>query len=310
MNKVTWNQFKIPIKEVSLDVVLPSGQSFRWRQHGCEWVSVLSGHIIILRQKEDHILYRTIASTESLTTSMDVESVLNDYFNTSIKLSKLYRDFGARDAYFQTIAPLFSGIRILRQDPWETLCSFICSSNNSIKRITQMIENLCLTFGTYVASYDGVAYYTFPRAADLCADSSAVQRLRALGFGYRAAYVYKTALKVHNWELSGHKLSELRGSTYQDVREFLLEFPGVGPKVADCVCLMAFDCHGSVPIDTHMWNIIQKRYAKVVKIRPAKSKTLSKATYDDISSHLRALWGGYAGWAQSVLFISELRKTP
>jgi N-glycosylase/DNA lyase len=184
---------------------------------------------------------------------MDIEKVIKDYFNTSIKLSKLYREFGARDRYFQTIAPLFGGIRILRQDPWETLCSFICSSNNSIKRITQMvttsfqhifitllislmqIENICLTFGTYVASYNGVAFYTFPRPGDLCTSSAVVQRLHELGFGYRAAYVYKTALQVHEWELLGHELSELRGRSYQEVREFLLGYPGVGPKVADCV---------------------------------------------------------------------------
>ncbi|KAK9245281.1 DNA glycosylase [Lipomyces tetrasporus] len=310
MNRITWSQLKIPIKEISLDIILPSGQSFRWRKHGDEWVSVLNELIVILRQEEDHILYRSIPSQAraTLTTPIDVEHVLQDYFNASIKLSKLYREFGARDRYFKTIAPLFSGIRILRQDPWETLCSFICSTNNSIKRITQMIDNICLTFGTYVATYDGVAYYTFPRPEDLCASSSVVQKLRELGFGYRAPYVYKTALQVHEWELLGHELSELRGSSYEKVREFLMELPGVGPKVADCVCLMAFDCHSSVPIDTHMWNIVQRRYAKDAKIRPSKSKTLSKSTYDDISSHLRGLWGDYAGWAQSVLFISELRK--
>ncbi|KAK9387585.1 DNA glycosylase [Lipomyces mesembrius] len=312
MNRISWNRIKIPVKEICLDVVLPSGQSFRWKKHGQEWISVLNELIIILRQEEDYILYRTVTSQTKaeLTAPMDIENVVNDYFNTSIKLSKLYREFGARDRYFQTIAPLFGGIRILRQDPWETLCSFICSSNNSIKRITQMIENICLTFGTYVATYNGVAFYTFPRPSDLCTSSAVVQRLRELGFGYRAAYVYKTALQVHEWELLGHELLELRASSYQEVREFLLGFPGVGPKVADCVCLMAFDCHSSVPIDTHMWNIVQKRYAKGAKIRPSKSKALSKATYDDISSHLRELWGDYAGWAQSVLFISELRKTP
>jgi hypothetical protein len=66
---------------------------------------------------------------------------------------------------------------------------------------------------------------------------------------------------------------------------------------------MAFDCHSSVPIDTHIWTIVQKRYAKGAKIRPSKSKSLSKATYDDISSHLRGLWGEYAGWAQSVCLL-------
>ncbi|KAK9469083.1 DNA glycosylase [Lipomyces arxii] len=308
MGKMVWAHLAVPVKEVSLDVILPSGQAFRWKKHHDEWVSVLKDLVIVLRQDDNQISYRALASNNLPVPDSILEPVLSDYFNLSIKLSRLYREFGVRDSYFKKISPSYTGIRILRQDPWETLVTFICSSNNNIKRITQMIDNLCRTYGEYITTYNNIEYYTFPRPVSLCT-STCVQTLRDLGFGYRAAYIYKTALQVNEWESAGNSLSQLRGQPYEQVREFLLGFKGVGPKVADCVSLMAFDCHSCVPIDTHIWNIVQKRYATTAQLRAsAKSKTMSKIMYDTLSQHLRKLWGHYAGWAQAVIFISELRK--
>ncbi|KAK9456066.1 DNA glycosylase [Dipodascopsis uninucleata] len=305
-----WRYINIHVKELNLETVLPSGQSFKWKQTNDEWIAVMRDKLIILRQESERIGYRCIRSDteeESEPYSPDTEEMLHDYFNSSIKLSELYADISERDEVFAKVVPLHPGIRILRQDPWETLISFICSSNNNIKRIMGMIDSLCTSYGSYIASYQNTGYYTFPRPIDLCHPST-VKRLRDLGFGYRAPYIHQTALKVQGWQDSGHSLEELRGRPYEEVRKFLLQFHGVGPKVADCVALMGFDCHCSVPIDTHIWNIVQKKYAMKSKIKLPKSNALSRNTYDAMSNYLRGLWGEYAGWAQAVIFISELKK--
>ncbi|KAK9481107.1 DNA glycosylase [Lipomyces japonicus] len=302
--KEAWKRLDISIKEICLDTVLPSGQSFKWKRLDSEWISVLGDSVVILKQSPEHIHFRALPEANTAL----VGPVLLDYFNHSISLTNLHRKFAARDAHFRAIAADFSGIRMLRQDPWETLVSFICSANNNIKRIETMIANLARTFGTFVASYGDTDFFTFPPPAALT-DPAVVRQLRDLGFGYRAPYIHATAVQAQAWLELGNQFSQLRGQPYPDVREFLLRFQGVGPKVADCVCLMAFDCHDAVPIDTHMWNIIQRRYAFKSKIRnSSKAKTLSKAMYDEIGDYLRSLWGNYAGWAQAVIFISELRK--
>ncbi|KAK9450173.1 DNA glycosylase [Limtongia smithiae] len=336
----TWKQLRVPFNELALDLILPGGQSFRWRKDGNEWVAPMLDTVVVLTQHSNKTFYR------SLLPCPEIDAVIHDYFNADISLKALHREFSARDPHYDTIvsaaiddtAPADTanvrGVRMLRQDPWETLCSFICSSNNSIKRITKMIDALCSTFGTHITTYNSVDYYTFPSPAALLeppktnsspSAPSTVALLRDLGFGYRAEYVYKTAQKLHAWNVLDPRentLASFRGRSFFEVREFLLQFQGVGPKVADCVALMAFDCHDSVPIDTHIWKIIQRHYTrssrgppqstaklKALATQAAKTKTLSRTTYDAIALSLRDLWGPYAGWAQAVIFIAELNRT-
>ncbi|KAK9460092.1 DNA glycosylase [Lipomyces oligophaga] len=318
-----WRKLRMPVEDVTLEWILPSGQAFRWKRHDSEWISVLQDQIVVLRNCHDCIQYRFIQGTSTISRTapltpppsspsspgniqdfQNIDDFLHDYFNASTDLSKLYKEISARDKVFKSIVAEYPGIRLLRQDPWETLCSFICSSNNSIKRITQMIDAMCNEFGTYITTYEGTPYYTFPRP-EVLSQPSTVSRLRQLGFGYRAEYVHKTAKLVSEWQDSGHNLAELRGKPYSTVREFLLEFPGVGPKVADCVCLMAFDCPGSVPIDTHIWNFIKRRYnPKKVKM---VTKTMTRNSYDQIADYTRGLWGDHAGWAQAVSYSEAIK---
>lgn len=141
--------------------------------------------------------------------------------------------------------------------------------------------------------------------------------LRELGFGYRAKYIAETARivaheKPSNWletlrnpdnpGFSSQLKPDARNSTYKEAHEALLALKGVGPKVADCVCLMGLGWGESVPVDTHVWQIAQRDY-KFGK----KAKTFNKAMYDAVGDHFRDLWGKYAGWAHSVLFTADLK---
>lgn len=143
--------------------------------------------------------------------------------------------------------------------------------------------------------------------------------MRELGFGYRAKYIAETARivsqeKPRGWlesltnpENPGFNADEdpkLGRTTYKEAHEQLLSLTGVGPKVADCVCLMGLGWGQAVPVDTHVWQIAQRDY----KFGKAKTKTFSKVMYDSVGEHFRSIWGEHAGWAQSVLFTANLKS--
>ncbi|KAL3481662.1 DNA glycosylase [Aspergillus californicus] len=327
-----WRKLPISLSELCINTTLRCGQSFRWHKvpdHE-EWRCVLYGRLLSLKQDPSHLYYRTYLPPTPSTSIKDDEdttlSIIKHYFNLTSNLTSLYAEWSSSDPNFRKKAPQFTGIRILRQDAWEALVSFICSSNNNIARIGQMVEKLCVNYGGYVASLDGRAYHGFPSPEQLAADGDVEARLRSLGFGYRAKYIYQTAVMVAKQREEGW-LNSLRNpeapafgtspspasdevemapegrAGYRDAHEKLLDLQGVGPKVADCVCLMGLGWGESVPVDTHVWQIAQRDY----KLGRGSHKSLTKATYDAVGNHFRKLWGKEAGWAHSVLFTADLK---
>ncbi|EGR51013.1 uncharacterized protein TRIREDRAFT_40945, partial [Trichoderma reesei QM6a] len=248
----------------------------------------------------------------------DTEDLLRHYFNLNIDLASLYRQWSKDDPNFRKKAPQFTGVRILNQDAWEALICFICSSNNNISRISQMAHKLCKYYGPLIGHVDGEAMHDFPTPESLT-DKTVEARLRELGFGYRAKYIAETA-RIIAQEKPSAWLDSLRNpdfpafnavavsdgpqSTYKDAQTALLSLTGVGPKVADCVCLMGLGWGESVPVDTHVLQIAQRDY----RFGKKGPKTINKAMYDAIGDHFRSIWGKYAGWAHSVLFTADLRE--
>ena len=180
------------------------------------------------------------------------------------------------------------------------------------------VHKLCTNYGPQIGHIDGEAIHDFPTPEAL-AVKGVEARLRELGFGYRAKYIAETARviaeeKPAGWleALRNPELSSLVSSdrktvpevNYKTAHEELLMLTGVGPKVADCVCLMGLGWGESVPVDTHVWQIAQRDY----KMGKNKSKTLNKVMYDAVGDHFRDIWGKYAGWAHSVLFTADLRS--
>ncbi|UZP44290.1 hypothetical protein NXS19_012102 [Fusarium pseudograminearum] len=266
---------------------LRCGQSFRWQKINHEWTCTLHGRLLHLKQDSTHLHYRVTYSAPKPTTPepKDTESLLRHYFNLDTGLESLYKQWSDADSNFRKRALQFQGVRILNQDAWETLIGFICSSNNNISRISQMVHKLCRHYGPFIAIVEA--------------------HLRTLGFGYRAKYIAETARIVAN-EKPETWLESLRNpehpgfnttpvpreqhATYKEAHQQLLTLKGVGPKVADCVCLMGLGWGEAVPVDTHVWQIAQRDY----KFGKSKVKTLNKATYDAVGDHFRNLWGSYA----------------
>ncbi|XP_043933977.1 N-glycosylase/DNA lyase isoform X1 [Protopterus annectens] len=231
------------------------------------------------------------------------QDILMDYFQLNVELESLYKQWGKEDLHFRRVAQEFPGVRILRQDPTECFFSFICTSNNHISRIEGMIERLCKAFGKRLCQLDEAVYYSFPTLEALAAPD-VEERLKNLGFGYRAKFVNQSAqtiLEKHGYDW----LVSLRCVPYEDARTMLRALPGVGAKVADCVCLMSLDKTEAVPVDTHVWQIAKRHYLPHLG---SDNKTLTDRLYKEIGNYFHNLWGPYAGWAQSVLFCSDLKK--
>ncbi|KAJ8257375.1 hypothetical protein GJAV_G00184930 [Gymnothorax javanicus] len=344
----SWRSLPCLRSELRLDLTLSCGQTFRWRETSDgHWTGVLGGRVWTLTQTEDTLWYYIYGMPDSerevngqkrkgeerphgpvkrtkgmitvkeeeepnedhnpkvLTTVDDYkdDEVLKDYFQLNVNMADLYKQWGSRDSHFKSIVKIFSGVRMLRQDPTECLFSFICTSNNHITRIQGMVERLCNTLGAPLCRLDGTPYHDFPTLQAL-ADSSVESCLRNLGFGYRARFLQQSARQIvdtHGFDW----LNGLRSATYLQAQDALRSLPGVGLKVADCVCLMSLDKAQAVPVDTHVWQIAQRDY----RCTAGKGhKSLTDKVYREIGDFFRQLWGPYAGWAQSVLFCSDLKK--
>lgn len=328
------------LTELCINTTLRCGQSFRWRKSAeDEWSCALHGRILSLRQDPEYLHYRAIfpeaakvlptpppsaAPSTAESPAPDEDDTLDlikHYFNLKPNLGQLYEDWAAADANFKKKAPKFTGVRILKQDAWEALVGFICSSNNNIARISQMVEKLCTNYGPLIGHVGSQAFHDFPPASALI-DPKVEQQLRQLGFGYRAKYLHQTAVMIAEKEegwldslrnpespvlgAEAHPAGEFVESGregYRSAHEQLLALQGVGPKVADCVCLMGLGWGEAVPVDTHVWQIAQRDY----RFGKGKHSSLTKATYDAVANKFRSLWGKEAGWAHSVLFTADLR---
>ncbi|NWZ38600.1 OGG1 lyase, partial [Brachypodius atriceps] len=327
-----WRCLPCPPAELRLDLVLSSGQSFRWWESSPgAWTGVLGGRVWTLRQDGDRLWY-TVYSEEdeheeerdgcsAKAAKLDVaetDRILRDYFQLDVGLSALYHAWGSADPLFRKVASDFpgeaapwsirdghstcpasphrilsAGVRVLRQDPVECLFSFICTSNNHISRITAMIERLCQAFGRRLCCLDSRPFHAFPSLSAL-AGADAEARLRALGFGYRAKFVSGSARAIAEG-LGTEGLCQLRTAPYAEARRVLCALPGVGAKVADCVCLLSLDKTEAVPVDTHVWHIARQRYGVALG-----GKSLTPRAYQEIGDFFRGLWGPHAGWAQAV----------
>ncbi|XP_078111422.1 N-glycosylase/DNA lyase [Sander vitreus] len=342
-----WRSLACAKSELSLDLTLACGQSFRWRETAeGHWTGVMGGRVWTLTQTGDILWYHVYKNHEksrqvdgsdrkrragvslqmenksekrfkgalkkeeeepvALTSVQDTEEeeeMLRDYFQLNVKLLDLYNEWGVVDPHFKCIADIFTGVRMLRQDPTECLFSFICTSNNHISRIQGMVQRLCQALGAPLCQLDETSYYNFPSLSAL-ADNSVEVCLRDLGFGYRARFLQQSAKQI----LDTHGLQWLEGLRsvpYLLARDALRTLPGVGTKVADCVCLMSLDKAEAVPIDTHVWQIAKRDYNYA---SGNGQKSITAKLHRDIGDFFRKLWGPYAGWAQSVLFCADLKK--
>ena len=236
------------VSDFDLVKIFECGQCFRWyADENGVYTGVAHGRAARIRQYGDSIFISGSV--------YDFETIWRDYFD----LDRDYPNIRQRlctDEFMQRATEHGEGIRILRQDKWEALCSFILSQCNNIPRIKKIIESLCREFGDRI-KFGGEEYYAFPLAEKLAPLNE--ENLAPLRCGYRAAYVLSAARAVSDGAIDLDALS--RGSP-GDARASLKKLRGVGDKVADCVVLFGLNILDAFPVDIWMKRAIARNYGQ------------------------------------------------
>lgn len=226
-------------------------------------------------------------------------NLLKKYFRLDFDLESYYTKWSESHQHFASKHSMYQNIRQLDLDVVENLFSFICSQNNNISRITSLVNKLCSHYGEKICEIDGQEVFAFPLLVEL-AKVGVEENLRKLGFGYRAKYIQKSAEEI--LAKGGLKwFQELQEMKYEEAHKELQTLTGIGPKVADCICLMSLNHLSAIPVDTHVIQIAKHYLPEVANI-----KNMTPTLYRKIGDEFRRVYGEYSGWAQTVLFCAEL----
>jgi N-glycosylase/DNA lyase len=260
--------------------IFDCGQCFRWHQKpGGGYSGVALGRLLEVEKTDQGILFKG-------TTISDFEDLWVDYFD-------LRRDYGqikdrlSSDRVLSRAIEYGYGIRILKQDIWETLVSFIISANNRIPRIKRTVESLCECYGNRLRHSDRV-YYDFPSPARLAALTE--EEVKACGCGFRAGYIIDTARRVAEGRIDLQFIAKLSTA---DAREALVGLRGVGPKVADCVMLYSMQKYDAFPVDVWVKKVMEHFYMSEM----GEGTGLKR-----IAQYADRRFGDLAGFAQQYLF--------
>ena len=303
------DHFTINIPKAEFDIyhTLRPGQSFTWKElrHDA-FRGVIAGNLVTLEYAGETLTCTVLgraAGAEPLS-AQDVRRYLRLDVSL-VRLDEAWRragtGLGAQYLESVSVLPAAPGVRLLRQDPVETLFSFICSQNNNVKRIFGIVQRLRAAYGTPIATIDGEAWHDFPTLDALAAAPPDALKEK-VGLGYRAPYIAKSARMC--LEKGGRAWLEglaEKGVSRADARKELLALSGVGPKVADCVCIYGLEKLDVAPVDVHVFSI-----AKRAGVCGKKCASLSPAIIEKIGDAFRETFGEYAGWAQAVMFTAEI----
>ena len=264
--------------------IFECGQCFRWdEEQDGSYTGIVKNNVINVKKVDNSIAFESLGAD-------NLEELVIDYFDLNRDYEKIKDELSKIDEYLANSIKYGSGIRILNQDLWETIISFIISANNNIPRIKGIINRISQKYGTEI-EWKGKKYYTFPTVENLA--KATVEDLRSLGLGFRDIRVYNTTHKILENQVDLEKLHQEVDT--QKVRDTLLTLDGVGPKVADCILLFStlkrFDVF---PIDVWVRRVMNDLYIK--------NEDETKVNKKDIEKLAKEKYGNLEGIAQQYLF--------
>ena len=261
---------KIKVKDFNLEYTLECGQIFRInRKNNWYYINARDKFFKICQVKNEIEFH-----------GVDEEFIIH-FFSLDENLSKILKEIN-KDEYIKKSIDKYRGLRILRQDPWECLISFICSTASNIPRIKSKLKALSESFGKKV-SLDGVGNYAFPEPGNI----NNYNKIVNAKTGFRAKYIFEA-----NNTVSIKKLNSLRVQSYESAKNELKKINGVGDKVADCVLLFSLGFHQALPVDTWIKKTIQLLYFDNATVSNEKIRAFGLDYF-----------GTYAGYAQQYLFM-------
>lgn len=274
----------------NLQHTLESGQAFRWRREGEAYEGIVQGILFRVRQAGPQAVEFTSAPLAEAVAA----PVLRSYLRLDDDLPAVYRRI-RKDARMVRATRLYPGMRLIRQEPWECLVTFVVSQNSNIPRITKNINAICEGYGTLVETPEG-PFRRFPTVEELAQATQA--ELAKLGLGYRDVHLVKMTRQVIKRRIN---LLGLRKKPYAQAKATLERLRGVGPKVADCVLAFSLDKGQAFPVDVHIRRAVKRWYLP-------GGKVTDKVVREWAASY----FGKDAAYAQQYLFHRQRQsgKTP
>lgn len=272
------------IKSFEPKHIFDCGQCFRWNEMADgSYTGTFGRNVLNVKKENKEIRFKGLVDG-------NIEDICNKYFDLDRDYEKIKKDLYKIDNNMKTSINYGEGIRLLNQDLWETIISFIISANNNIPRIKGIIDRISKTYGEKIV-WEGKEYYTFPTPKQL--SKATIEDLRKLGLGFRDVRVYETTKIINAKKVDLEKLHKEENT--QHVREILLTLPGVGPKVADCILLFSTLKRLEVfPIDVWVRRVINELYIK--------NENEEKVNKKEIEQLAKQKYGNLAGIAQQYLF--------
>ena len=272
------------VNSFNLTHIFECGQCFRWNKNkDMSYTGIVGKNVINISKINNDIYVKSFGED-------DLETLFNTYFDMNTDYEKIKNKLRKIDRFMEESIKYGDGIRLLNQDLWETIISFIISANNNIPRIKGIIERICKRYGNKIV-WNGIEYYSFPTPEQL--EKATIQDLRILGLGFRDVRVYETTKMVINGEIDFDKLHKEKDT--QIIRDELLKLPGVGPKVGDCILLFSTLKRLDVfPIDVWVRRVMNELYIHNEDENKVNKKLVLKIANEK--------FGNLCGIAQQYLF--------
>ena len=265
---------------INVENSINSGQVFLWRKNGDYWYGINGQDIL------------KISNSGSIKSYQNIKT---DFFRKKDNIEKIIKSI-SKDSITKKAVKQYAGLRILEQDPFQCLISFITSSNSNIQKIKSSLEKISKKFGVKV-KFDNQEFFLFPKPEKLA--NASINEIKSCGVGYRARFIKeaanRTVLEKINFEY-------LKKSNYQNAKDEICLIPGVGNKVADCVLLFSLNKLESFPLDRWMIRILEKYYSDKFQL---ETKTITEKQYGILHEKIVNHFGPYAGYSQQFLFKME-----
>ena len=263
--------------------IFECGQCFRWNlQEDNSYIGVVRNNVIRVSKDNDNIIFSGVFDE-------DIQKVCNEYFDLKNNYEKIKIELSKIDEYMAKSIEYGKGIRILNQDLWETIISYIISANNNIPRIKGIIERISKKYGKEI-KWAEKTYYTFPTIEQL--SKATIEDLRKLGLGFRDKRVYETTQMFLNKEITLDELQKEKDIYI--LKEKLISLPGVGPKVADCIMLFSLKKYEIFPIDVWIRRVMNDLYIH--------NEDENKVSKTEIQRLAQEKYSNLAGLAQQYLY--------
>lgn len=282
------NKFKMEnLKDFKLSHILENGQCFRWdrieEQNDSAFIGVVSNNVFKISEKEKEILGNDKLEVIKLTdiyieTTMEettAKKFLEEYFNLSENYEDIKKKYSENYESLKKATEFAYGLRILKQDEFETIISFIISANNNIKRIKKIINNISMKCGKKI-EFEGKEYYGFPSIEEL--RKLKEEDFKSLGAGFRAKYLESTVNKIYSDNLEKY-IEKLNNLSNKELEKELLNLKGVGPKVANCIMLFGFNRIDSFPIDVWVKRVMQEEFFGGEEVSNKKIEKFANTLY-------------------------------